>query len=182
MALGGQRIMSVKAINFLRPTGAPRIGWWLLAAGVLSLGAAKWCDQRWTAGRQSAEQAQQQRADALRAAQRPVAPPPPSTSDRRLQQARTELQRPWMAALRAIESAAVDPVYLLALSFEPSTGVIKLEAEAPSFEHALAFTQVLADGNTLGTAALASHEQVADPSTGRPAVRFTVLARWNRHE
>jgi len=84
-----------------------------------------------------------------------------------------------MASLRAIESATVDPVYLLGLSFEPSTGAIKLEAEAPSFEHALAFTQVLADGVTLSTASLASHEQLADQTALRPVVRFTVLTRWN---
>ena len=179
MAFGGKRIMSVKAVNFLRPTGAPRIGWWLLAAGVLSLGGVQWCEQRWTAERQVAEQAQQQKAEALRAAQRPVAPPPPSASNRRLLQARAELQRPWMASLRAIESATVDPVYLLGLSFESSTGAIKLEAEAPSFEHALAFTQVLADGVTLSTASLASHEQLADQTALRPVVRFTVLTRWN---
>lgn len=171
--------MSVRAVDFLRPTAAPRVGWWLLAAGLAGLGVVNWCDQRWAAERQSAEQAQQQRAEALRVAQRPVAPPLPSATERRLQQARVELRRPWMAALRAIESAAVDPVYLTALSFEPSTGAIKLEAQAPSFEHALAFTQVLADGSTLTTATLASHEQVADPTSARPAVRFTVLARWS---
>jgi hypothetical protein len=171
--------MSLKAIDFLRAPAAPRIGWWLLAAGLLSLGVARWCDQRWTSERQAAEQALLERAEAHRAAQRPVAPTPPSAADKRLQHAQLELRRPWMPALRAIESAAVDPVYVLAMSFEPNTGAIKLEAEAPSFEHALAFTQVLADGQALASAALASHEQVADATSARPAVRFTVLARWS---
>lgn len=171
--------MSLKAIDFLRTPAAPRVGWWLLAAGLLSLGVARWCDQQWTTERQVAEQALLQKAEAHRAAQRPVAPAPPSAADRRLQLAQLELQRPWMPALRAIESAAVDPVYVLAMSFEPSTGAIKLEAEAPSFEHALAFTQVLADGHALTSAALVSHAQVTDATSARPTVRFTVLARWS---
>jgi len=171
--------VSLKAVNFLNPTAAPRVGWWLLAAGLLALGVARWCDQQWTAERQSAEHAQQTQVEARRTAQKPVTPPPPSATERRLQQAHTELRRPWMAALRAIESAAVDPVYVLALSFDPGAGAIKIEAEAPSFEHALAFTQVLADGVALSSASLASHEQVANPTAFRPTVRFTVVARWN---
>lgn len=170
--------MSLQPVDFLKPRGAPRLGWWLLAAGVLTLGAAKWCDQRWTAERGLAEQAQQARVEAVRAAQRPAAPSVPSETERRLQYARTELQRPWMAALRAVESAAMDPVYVLALSFDPRAGAVKIEAEAPSFEHALAFTQVLADGTALSAVSLLSHEQVSDPSTSQPVVRFSVLARW----
>ena len=170
--------MSLQPVDFLKPTGAPRLGWWLLAAGVVTLGAAQWCDQRWTAERGLAEQAQQARAEALRATQRAAAPAVPSATERRLQYARTELQRPWMAALRAVESAAADPVYVLALSFDPRVGAVKIEAEAPSFEHALAFTQVLADGTALSAANLLSHEQVNDPAAPQPVVRFTVLARW----
>ncbi|MBX3475891.1 MAG: hypothetical protein KF754_16095 [Planctomycetes bacterium] len=171
--------MTLKTIDFLRPVRAPFAGWCILAVGALPLGVAKWCDERWTTERRMAEEAQLAAVDARRAVQRPVAPPVPSATERRLQQARTELRRPWLASLRSIESAAVDPVYLLALSFEPTTGAIKLEAEAPSFEHALAFTQVLADGVTLPSATLASHEQVADATAVRPTVRFTVLTRWN---
>ncbi|MEO8154061.1 MAG: hypothetical protein ABI605_13405 [Rhizobacter sp.] len=170
--------MSLRTVNFLRPSTAPWVGWWLLAAGLVSLGAAYGCDRYWTAERGAAEQVLHQKAEALRAAQRPVAPPLPSATERRLQQAGLELRRPWMAALRSVESATVDPVYLLALSFEPSTGAIKLEAQAPSFEHALAFTQVLADGTSLAAATMASHEQVIDPVTSQPSVRFTVLTGW----
>lgn len=171
--------MSLKAIDFLRPNQAPRVGWWLLAVGVAVLGVVRWCDQTWSAERLQAEQAQQAEMDALRVKQRPVAAPIPSATEQRLQRAQIELRRPWLPALRSIESAAVDPVYLLALSFEPATGAIKLDAEAPSFEHALAFTQVLADGVTLPSATLASHEQVADATAARPTVRFTVLTRWS---
>ena len=171
--------MSLRPIDFLRAPAPPRIGWWLLAASVVAAGAAQWCHQHWTDERQRAEQALQAQADALRIALRPKTPVVPTATERRVQHAQLELHRPWMAALRSIESATVDPVYLLGLSVEPATGSIKLDAEAPSFEHALAFTQVLADGNTLPSAVLASHEQVADASSPRPLVRFTVLTRWN---
>lgn len=169
----------MKAVDFLHPATAPRVGWWLLAAGVLAMGAAKWYDQHLLKERLLADRVEQSRAEAYRAAQKAEAPRALSTADRRLQRAQAELRRPWIASLRAIESAAVDPVYLLSISFEPAVGGIQLEAVAPGFEQALAFTHVLAEGAALSSVTLASHEQTTEVAAVSSMVRFTVLTRWN---
>lgn len=169
--------MTARSANFLRPRRAPRAGFVLLVMGLLALAGARWQTQQWADERQALLQAQEdQRAEQAR--QRPMRPAFPSAQERRLQQVQSALARPWLPTLRAVEAASVDPVYLLGLSIDGTSGSVKLEAEAPTFEHALSFTQVVADGQVLRTAALSSHETVNDPATGRQAVRFSVLAGW----
>jgi len=170
--------MNLQAIDFSRSPARSRAGAWLLAAGMVALVSSLWLDHQWTAERAEAERLLQAELEAQRVAQRPVPVREPSASERRALRARSELQRPWMKTLSAIEAATVDPIFLLSASFEPAAGTIKLEAEAPSFDHALAYTQNLPEGHALVSAALASHEAAPDTPLLHNGVRFTVLARW----
>jgi hypothetical protein len=170
--------MRSSAIDFLRPPRPPRLGWVLLALGVAALATALWLEQRWTSERAVAEQAEQQALAAQRALRAPPPPTEPTLAQRRWQQAQGELRRPWLPALRAIESATVNPVFLLSMTIEPGNGLIKLDGEAPSFDHALAYVQVLDEGGALQPATLLSHEQAVDPSGARGAVKFSVTTRW----
>jgi len=165
-------------VDFLRPQRAPRIGWVLLALGAIALAGALWCEQRWAAERVAAEQAEQQAIAAERVRHAPPPPHEPTLVERRWLQAQGELRRPWLPALRAIESATVNPVFLLSMTIEPAKGTIRLDAEAPSFDHALAYVQVLDEGSVLQPAELVSHEQAVDLAGGRGPVRFSVATRW----
>ena len=171
--------MSTPTVDFLSSRTVPRHGWIVLAVGVLALAVTQQIDQHWVAERNKAEQAHAAKLKAMRSAQKPAAPNIPITSVRRVQYAQAQMQRPWLATLRAIESAAVDPIYLLSISFGPTQGTIKLEAEAPSFDRAVAFTQALSDSRAFAYATLSSHEQKVDSNVVGPTVRFTVEARWS---
>lgn len=172
--------MSLRSIDFSRPVRAvSALGMALLFIGALALLASGICHHRWAAEREVAAQQAQREAEALRArrAAKPVAAAP-SSDERRLQRATLERARPWMPALRAIEAATRDPVYLLSLSADAGSGSFRLEGEAPSFEHALAYVQVLPDGVGISTASLLSHEETNDPASGRRVVRFAVRIQW----
>lgn len=171
--------MSFEAVDFLRRPRQPRVGWILLMAGAVALGAAVWFEQHWAAERSEALRLHQLSLAARLIKPKPVRPAESTVAERRQQQAQMELRRPWLPALRAVEFATADPVYLLSLSIEPTTGLVKLEAEAPSFAHALAYVAVLDEGGVLNPAALVSHAEAQTPPTDRPLVRFTVATRWN---
>lgn len=165
-------------VDFSRPPRAPVAGLAVLAVGAGLLAAALWWDhsvqrQQDERDRQSAQQAQ-----ALRARRLAVRPAEPTLAERRALLARQAAARPWLAAMRAVESAAGDPIYLLAWTFDRSSGQLKLEGEAPSFEHALAYTLRLEGEGPLKDATLLSHEQGVD-NGGRPVVRFSVQVRWS---
>jgi hypothetical protein len=170
--------MSGPAVDFLRAPQPPRIGWVLLALGVGALATTLWLDQRWASERAATDRTERQAQDARRAQQAPPPPVEPTLAQRRWQQAQGELRRPWLPALRAIESATVNPVFLLSMTIEPGTGLIKLDAEAPSFDHALAYVQVLDEGGVLQPATLVSHEQSVDAGGGRSAVKFSAVTHW----
>ena len=169
--------MSGRAVDFLQAPQPPRVGWVLLALGIAALAAALWCEQHWASERAAAEHAEQQALAAQRARQAPPPPVEPTLAQRRWQQAQPELRRPWLPALRAIESATVNPVFLLSMTIEPSKGLIKLDAEAPSFDHALAYVQVLDEGGVLQPATLMSHDQAGD-AAGRSTVKFSAVTHW----
>jgi len=170
--------MNGRTVDFLRPPQPPRVGWALLALGFVALTIALWCEQRWAAERATAEHAEQQARTEQQARQAPPPPLEPTLAQRRWLQAQSELQRPWLPALRAIESATVNPVFLLSMTIEPSKGLIKLDAEAPSFDHALAYVQVLDIGGVLEPAVLVSHEQVPNLPAGAGAVKFSAVTHW----
>ena len=171
-----------RAVDFLRPQRPPRLGWVLFTLGVISLAAALWCEQRWAAEHAAVDQAYRQAQEQAMAVERARrAPPPPrepTLIERRWLQAQPELHRPWLPALHAIESATVNPVFLLSMNIDPVKGLIRLDAEAPSFDHALAYVQVLDESGALQPAELVSHER-AVAAVGAPGtVRFSVVTQW----
>ena len=167
------------AVDFLRLESAPRLGWVLLALGVVALAAAMAFDGRVEVARVAADRVAQARAEQERDARRPVRAVPPTPAMIRLRQAELDARAPWLATLRVVESVAQDPVYLRSLVIEPATGTVKLEAEAPSFADALALAKSLDDDGMLRPALMSSHEQIVDAQTGKSAVRFNVSGRWN---
>jgi len=173
--------MSLQAVNFVHPPRPPRAGWVWLGLGIALLTGAAWLNERWADERTELERAQQAQAEALHARQLQSAKPiEPSASDRRLRKVQAELDRPWLRALGVVEAATKDPVYLLSVVFAKGSDGIRLDAEAPSFEEALAYAQRLQEGRrVISSASLVSHEQVVDASSGRNLVRFTVMAQWS---
>ena len=169
--------MNTAPADFLRKPQAPRVGWLLLGLGLVALGCALLTDERWAIERARAQQDEEESIAALRAAQAPSIAAAPTVGQLRWRQAQIELRRPWLPSLRAVESATAEPVFLLSLSVEPVTGVIKLDGEAPSFDQALAFVQVLDLNDTLNPAQIVSHDTLTD-ATGRSSVRFTAITRW----
>lgn len=172
--------MSAASIDFLRDKpAASKLGWGLFGLGVAALCAALWLEQRWAAQRAEHEARLQAREEAARQAARRTTPrrTPPSPEQRRLQRIAPQLRQPWLPTLRVIENATEAPIYLSSLSIDPAAGLLQLEGQAPSFDHALAYSQTLDEEGLLGPAELRSHEQLADAG-GPPAVRFLVVTRW----
>jgi hypothetical protein len=172
--------MNGRAPDFLRPQRQPRTGWILLAVGTLAMVAALYVERRCTLQHVAADHAQQQAAADL-ARQAPPRPVEPTALQHRADQVQHVLRNmrdPWLPTLRAIESATVSPVFLLSLDIDPTKGLVKLDAEAPSFDHALAYVQMLEEGGFLRPAQLVSHESAVDGASGRNVVRFSVATQW----
>ena len=168
--------MSRPTIDFLYPPRTPLLGWFLLAAGVLCFATALWLSNKWSADQLLARRAEQAAADARRERLRPKPQAAPTIEQLRQNQAAIELRRPWLPALRAIESATTAPIFLLSLTIDPATGLVKLEGEAPSLDHALAYGLVLDEGGVLQPAIVNSHDVVTNPA--RTVVRFAASSRW----
>lgn len=170
--------MKLRQIDFLYRPSEPRIGWLLLVIGAVALAAALWIDAQWKIERNEAK-----RIQAVAASQcfkpMPARPAALTPTELRAQQVQDELRKPWLPVLRAVESATIAPVYLLALNIDPVTGTVKMEAEAPSFDHALAFVQVLDAGGALKPANLLSHGGSASVPGEKPWVLFSVATQWN---
>lgn len=173
--------MSTYAIDFLQ-TRKPRwIGWCLFVAGLAALVASLWLEQRWTASRTQREAVARSRAEAAQEARRvALRPVPLSADERRLWKVAGQLRQPWLPSLRVIENVTEAPVYLVGLSIDPATGTVRLDGEAPTFDHALVYMQSLDEVGLIGPAELRSHEVVAEAATGRSALRFTIVTRWAR--
>jgi hypothetical protein len=100
-----------------------------------------------------------------------------AADERRQQFLAQQLAQPWLPTLRLIENATDAPVFVLALSMDPAAGSLRLDGEAPDLQAALDYGSALHEKSLLGPAELRSHETATDP-TGRPVVRFTLLAPW----
>lgn len=166
------------AVDFLRRPAPPRMGWVLLVLGAAALVAALAFSDHYASAQAEAERNAQAQLELDRQRVRPARPVAPSAAEVRLRQADAESRAPWLRTLRIVEATTRDPVYLRSLVIEPSTGVVKLEAEAPTFAEALAYAKALDEEGSLHPALLSSHEQVVD-ATGKGAVRFSVAGRWN---
>lgn len=171
--------MNTTTIDFLHPQRTPKLGWCLLAVGVLALMAAFWFDHQWAGERAEREAGARLREEtAQRAQQAALRTRTPTPDQRRLQGIASQLRQPWLHVLRLIENVTEAPVFLLGLSIDPATGVLRLDGEAPSFDHVVAYAQVLDDEGVLGPAQLRSHELVDEPGSGQPSVRFSIMTRW----
>jgi hypothetical protein len=166
------------AVDFGSTAGQPKLGWILLTVGILSFMGALWAQQRWEAQSREESRVRQLAADEDRRRQLPVRHVEPTPGERRMQTARVELLRPWLATLRVIEDATTDPIYLRSLVVEPASGTVRIEAEAPSFDHALAYVQMLDQGGVLAPASIVSHEEAPDPAIAQTIVRFNAVTRW----
>lgn len=170
--------MSTAAVDFLRAPAPPPLGWVLLVVGAAALVAAMAFDAHYAAVQAEAQRAAQAQLDLDRQRLQPVRPVVPSAAEVRLRQADADSRAPWLRTLRVVEATTRDPVYLRSLVIEPAAGVIKLEAEAPTFAEALSYAKALDEETSLHPALLSSHEQFVD-ATGKSAVRFSVAGRWN---
>lgn len=170
--------MTQAAIDFLAPPPPRRFGVVLLLTAAAILAAVLWIARVWEHEEEAAHAADQRALELRRLQSVQAAAPAPSADSKRWDQARLELAAPWLSALRAIEQATVNPVFLLSLDIEPATGTVKVVGEAPSFDHALAYVQVLDLDGALQPAQLTSHEKIVDPS-GRSIVRFSAVTTWS---
>lgn len=170
--------MSAIRIDFLHPRRVPWLGLGLLLLGGVALAAALWVDHTWAKELAAREDAERARLEAVEQARREALRPAALSPDQlRLQRIAPALRQPWLPTLLLIENATEPPVYLLALSVDPASGVVQLEGEAPDFSRVLAYVKSLDEEGLLGPAQLRSHEQGADPT--RPTVRFKVATRWS---
>lgn len=169
--------MRLSNVDFLRRPASPLAGWLLLAIGLLAVAGSLRFAQDWRQRRGDVASQEIALAAARRVPDRPAPPLPPTQAQRRREQARVELDRPWKAALGAIETSTQEPVYLLAMVVDPETGSIRLEGEAPGFDQALAYVQALAAQPALSSATLQSH---ADTGAGSTRIHFSAQAYWRR--
>lgn len=166
-------------IDFLRPPRPPVAGWGLLAAGILAMGLATWQAHQWSddhAVRVADLQARQ--AETEQARQSALRKAPPSPDDVRMQRVAAQLREPWLPTLRLIEHVTASPVYLLGLSIDPASGLVRLDGQAATFDQVLGYQAELDQASLLGPAHLRSHEVVVDPG-GRAAVRFSISTHWS---
>lgn len=192
----GGAVVKLASVDFLREPSQPVGGWWMFAAGAVSVVCAIAFAHHCRALRDETVLRERAILSAREAGQRPAAAAPPTPAQRRWQQAQPELAKPWKAALRAIESSTHAPIYLLSMNMDPATGLIRLEGEAPSFDLALAYVRALNAESALSSATLEAHEEMSSPGgqsvtagfsppvpqvaspANRPIVHFRASARW----
>jgi len=86
------------------------------------------------------------------------------------------LNLPWEAILGALNDAAMPQVALLSLDPDPTSGVVRLTAEARTVDAMLTFHRRVQGQPALAGAALAKHE-LRRGEAGQ--VRFVLEARWS---
>lgn len=169
-------------IDFDRSPRQPALGWWMLLAGLALLSLAMWqclhVRQQQATLRQAHEQQEQARISHERQQLEALPPPtPPYADDPRWRRAAAELTLPWIATLRAVETATKPPVFLVGFKSDPVSGRLLLDAEAPSFDAALDFVSTLQAAPALSQTQILSHEDTPDPQ-GRLLTRFSLQTQW----
>jgi Tfp pilus assembly protein PilN len=87
-----------------------------------------------------------------------------------------QLNMPWDALFRAVESSAGNQVVLLALEPDAQKGTLKITAETRNIDTMLAYLRQLNTAKTLSGVALQNHRvQQSDPEQ---PIRFAVQAVW----
>lgn len=171
--------MTPGLIDFSSKARAPWQGWVLLAAGLLALTTGVVVDRRWKTElneRVDVLERASRDADARLQAVARDRVTRPNVDARRRGQLQAELSFPWLPALLAVESATVDPVYLLGMTLQRDAGLIKLDADVPNLNDALVFVEKLGQTQALASAQLLSQQQVVDPLTNTTSLRFVVSA------
>ena len=167
------------AIDFARRTWSlERVSLALFAAAFLIGAAALW---QMRAGQNAvaalhAQLATHQRAGLQAIAARTQASAISPERARAVNDAIRRLNLPWSDILVALNKASTPQVALLAQEPDPSTGVIKLLAEARSVEAMLAYQRRL---ETLFPEAVLTRHEVMNREPGSP-VRFSIETRWAR--
>lgn len=169
----------MRDIDFLRPRRPPLVGWFILCIGLTLLAGAIRINLHWSDERKSHEAAVRIADESVKQARlAALKPVPPTVEQMRLNRIAPLLRQPWLPVLRLVEASTKAPVYLVAMSIDPTRGAIKLEGEAPSLSDALVYVQHLNSPGEIQSTQLRSHEQFNDQA-GKPLTRFTVEARWN---
>lgn len=172
----------LSSVDFFRSRSAlPYLGWLLLSVGLACLFGSIWMERAISTRLASAEAALATANEESRAARaRSARVVSPTADEKRLAAAEEESKAPWLQTLRAIEAVATEPIYLRSFVVEPSSNVVKIEAEAPTFADALDFLGAVDSEALFHPAVLVSHDTVSDPAAGKPTIRFSVSGRWNR--
>jgi Fimbrial assembly protein (PilN) len=171
--------MKPSTIDFERGARSHLAGRIVLAVG---LAAAAWVG--WQHHARAEASAERTAAVAARAAARQRAaeaarkPAVPTLEERQQHGARALLNQPWLPVLRAIEGATLEPLYVLSLSLDGSTGRLQIEGIAPGFKEAVSYVDNLAADPLIEAPRLLSHEAVPT-TTGGMDVRFHLSAGWN---
>ena len=169
----------ITPVDFLHPPRPPMIGAVLVLVGTISLIGAGLLNERYGAALIHRAAQVQVRLEQEQERERPLPVQRPGPAELRLRRAATESRAPWLATLRSVENLTKDPLYLRSLAIELAAGTVKLEAEAPTFAEALAYSEALGAEPILRPVLLTAHEQVADTTPGKSLVRFHLVAGWN---
>lgn len=164
----------MKSIDFKRRPEQPVVGWFLLAAGLVSLAAALVQAQQWAAERAVRDAADRARAEAADIQKRKdAAPRPVSAAEQRFLKVAPQLRQPWLPTLRLVEVTSEAPVYLQSLALDPTAGDLRIDGEAPDFASALNYVKSLSEPGLVESPQLLLHEQIRDG-----VVKFSARANW----
>ncbi len=163
------------------PPRWPRLGLWLLAAGVASLMAALFVAEHTARrlGDASAavdEQSGQLRASRKKPSTRLPASPEEAKSQRAMQLMQRDLSTPWERMLGALEACQGPDVALLVIEPSVANRTVRLQLEARNVEAMLAYLRSLQAEPRVASAMLVSHEALRDART--PVVRFQMQVDW----
>lgn len=153
----------------------PRLGWLVLAAGVMLFGGAyaelSHVEREVASARTAAKPA----AALASGHSSPVARPPEGAA-RAERLAMAQLATPWDALLGDIEQAASEDVALLALQAGADGRTLTVSGEARHFAALMAYVRRLQAGSALSDVHLTGHETRRDDPQ-RP-VAFSLSATW----
>ena len=164
-----------------RPPSAV-LGILLLAAG---LGGAAWMGMGYRGVAAETEALESRIADLRRMGRREMPPirttaVDPKVLGQEIRQANAvlaQLNLPWDALFRELESASVEGITLLAIQPEVGASQVRISGEARTYETALAYVAKLEESERFANVLLTAHE-VRTNAPQRPVV-FSLVAEWS---